>query len=39
MNTPGTDHGQLGLAGSAGAFDAELAARVHALVAASDRLA
>ena len=38
MNTPGTDHGNWGWQAPAGAFDADLAARVRALVAAAGRL-
>jgi 4-alpha-glucanotransferase len=39
MNTPGTDRGNWGWQAPAGAFDADLAARVRALVAGADRLA
>ena len=39
MNTPGTDQGNWGWQAPGGAFDADLAARVHALVEAADRLA
>ena len=38
MNTPGTDQGNWGWQAPAGAFDAELAARVHGLVEEADRL-
>lgn len=38
MNTPGTDHGNWGWQAPAGAFDADLAARVRALVSAAGRL-